>query len=64
MKTTTGKHNTKGQGSLMDPPDGEYRQKDITGKTDIKRTAPKDVQEKAGYWFAKKEEFARAKNKV
>jgi len=61
----TKKTSKKGtQDTLMDPPGGEYKQRDITDTTDIKRTAPKDIQEAAGYWFAKKEEFANAKNKV
>lgn len=59
--TATDKKGPK-QAALMPPPDGEYKQKDITGTKDIRRTAPKAVQDAADYWFGKKVEFARAKN--
>lgn len=47
---------------LMDPPKGPFKQRSVDGKTTVKETVPKEMQDAAEYWFGKKAEEGRAKN--
>lgn len=50
------------QAPLLPPPAGKFEQKSIDGKTVIKETVSKDIQDAAEYWFGKKVEEGRAKD--
>jgi len=52
------------QAPLLPPPAGPFKQKDITGKTNIKATASKQIQETAEYWFGKKRDLNIVKNRA
>jgi len=51
-------------GLLMPPPKGPFKQQSVDGKTTVKETVPKKMQDAAEYWFGKKVEEAWAKSKV
>lgn len=61
----TGSEKTESKdGLLMPPPKGPFKQKSVDGKTTVKETVPKKMQDAAEYWFGKKVEEARAKSNV
>ena len=57
-----GEAKDKKQGLLLPPPDGKFVQKSVDGKTTVKETVSKEIQDAAEYWFGKKVEEARAKD--
>jgi hypothetical protein len=52
------------QGTLPIKAGDKYTQKDITGKSTLKTSTPKDLQEKADTYFLRKADLACAKSNV
>ena len=65
VKSSKGKKTTGGgkEGLLLPPPDGKFEQRSVDGKTIIKETVSKDIQEAANFYFAAKDQENKAKAK-
>lgn len=52
------------QDVLMSPPEGKYKQQDITGGKILKETTPREIQLAAEHFFSRKADHACAKSNM
>jgi len=52
------------QGFILPPPSGKYKQQDITGTKILRESTPKEIQEAAEHFFAKKADYACSKSNM